>query len=258
VNLRPDEVVHRLFAERLVLIQSRHGFRTSVDALALAAWAVQAEREAGRVPDHVADLGAGSGLVAVLAGLALPKTELWLVEAMPVLADRARRNLLANGLAARATVVACDLAGPTPPVPPCSLVLCNPPYFPAGASRPPSHPERHAAHTESTASLDRFAEVAAALAAPDGSAVFVFPADQRARLLRAMAAAGLVDCEVQPLLHREGDTRATRVIVRGRRGEPVLRERPALWQHPAAEPDSVWSPWLAEFLADLPPQRDPL
>lgn len=211
-----DETLDELLRGRVRLLQARKGYRTSVDAMALAWFAADSMKLT--TPASCIDLGAGSGLVAMLLGLHFPDLHLLLCERQPDLAARAGRNLLLNGLSSRAEVRCMDLAGPGPDVPPVDLVVCNPPYFRDPGRQPPRHPERFAAHWETTAPLERFAEVAAALLAPTGTASFVYPADGEARLVAALGSAGLGQVEVARLLHREGDPEAVRVLVNARRG----------------------------------------
>lgn len=252
----PDETLDELLRGRVQLLQARKGYRTSVDAMALAWFAADAVAAAvaagAQPPGRCADLGAGSGLVAILLGLHLPDLNLFLFERQPDLAARARRNVALNGLSARAEVTCIDLAGPGPDVAPVGLVVCNPPYFRDPGRVPPRHPERFAAHWETTAPLERFAVAAADLLAQDGVACFVYPADGEERLVAALGSAGLGALGVARLVHRQGDGDAVRVLVQARRGPqapPIRLSDRAL--HPADTPEHTYSPAIEAFLESL-------
>lgn len=254
-DLQPgeDETLDELLRGRVRLLQSRKGYRTSVDAMALAWFALDGAQLAG----HAIDLGAGSGLVAILLGLACPQLQLHLIERQPLLAARAKRNLDLNGLQGRAAVIGADLANPPPALPAADLVVCNPPYYLVGARMPPQNAERRAAHCESTAPLERFAEVAAALLAPQGAACFVYPSAGAERLLAALAAAGLGAREVCLLWHREGDAKPVRVLVRARLGpEIAVKLLPDRYLHAAADLDHTYTANIEAFLRSLGPSRE--
>jgi tRNA1Val (adenine37-N6)-methyltransferase len=247
LEAREDESLDTLLRGRIRLLQSKKGYRTSVDAMALA-WFACAQ---GPEPKRCVDLGAGSGLVSILIARHLPRATLLLIERQPDLAARALRNLRLNGLQARATLLLHDLAEALPPLPQVDLVVSNPPYYVLQGRDPPKHAERHGAHCETTAPLERFCEVAAALLLPAGVACFVYPEEGTARLVRALQQAGLVDVETCALVHREGDASAVRVLARARRGVAGVRRGPTLALHPLGARDEVYTPEIERFLQSL-------
>lgn len=260
---RDDETLDTLLRGRVRLLQSRKGYRTSVDAMALAWFACDRQPD----PRHCVDLGAGSGLVSILVGLARPDVQLVLIERQADLAARAVRNLALNGLALRAKLVLHDLAEPLtptdlarllhdrpePPVEPFTvdLVVCNPPYFRLEGREPPRHAERHAAHCETTAPVERFCAVAAGLLGPEGVACFVYPVEESKRLAAGLSDAGLGDVEICPLLHREDDPAPVRVLVSARRGPALHRQGPVLHLHPRGARDEVYAEAIESFLAAM-------
>ncbi len=263
LTARADETLDTLLRDRVRLLQSRKGYRTSVDAMALAWFACERQPDARRC----VDLGAGSGLVSILVGLRRPDVQLVLIERQPELAARAQRNLVLNGLESRANLLLHDLADPLtpadlarllrdcprPPSDPCTvdLVVCNPPYFRLEGRDPPRNPERHAAHCETTAPVERFCAVAAGLLGAQGVACFVYPAEGSARLTAGLTDAGLGDVEIYPLLHRENDPAPVRVLVRARRGIIFSRHGPTLYLHPHGARDEVYADAIEAFLASL-------
>jgi tRNA1Val (adenine37-N6)-methyltransferase len=255
LHLQPngDEDLDLLFRGRVALLQRRQGYRTSIDALMLAAFAAHVSENRPRV----LDLGAGSGLVAVLLGLHDPETALTLIERQPGLAGRARRNLTLNGLAARAQVVEYDIAQPWPPTLAgdmtvgFDLVVSNPPYYRRAGRMLPADAERADAHYESSAGIERFVEVAAACLTENGLFCCVYPANGALRLQESLSAVGLLDQRCVHVFHRDGDEIATRVLMAARRGPPRAADAQSWVLHVAEPPNGRYHVVIEQFITDL-------
>lgn len=246
---RPDETLDRLLRGRVSLLQARRGYRTSIDAMLLGVFAGSRHD----APARAVDLGAGSGLVSILLGLRHPALELVLVERQESLAERAERNLLRHGLTARATVLRRDIAGEQGPEPaPASLLVSNPPFYRATGRMLPTDPERRDAHYESTADLRRFAQVAARWMTPGGESCWVFPAEGEARLLDALAEAGLADREIRRVGHDRDDMQPRRILVAARQGPARVDVLDPWALHEREPPDGRYHPEIEAFLASLP------
>lgn len=245
---REDETLDRLLRGRISLLQSRKGYRTSVDAMLLGVFGASF---ASTSPTRVVDLGAGSGLVAILVGLAWPQAALQLIERQPQLAERAGRNLQRHGLDARAQVVQHDLADGAPPV--CAdLLLSNPPFYRRTGRMLPNHPERRDAHYESTADLETFARMAAMILAEGGTTCWVYPAEGELRLRAALEAAGLGEQIVRRVSHIDDGGGAVRVLVAARKGAPSEVVLPPWALYEREPPDGLYHAEIEAFLADLP------
>lgn len=243
------ETLDLLLRDRVALLQARQGYRTSVDSLLLAAFAAALP---GPAPSRFVDLGAGTGLVAILLALRLEQTQALLVERQASMADRARRNLRLNGLMGRASVLERDIAEPWADPPQAPLVLSNPPYFRAAGRMLPKDLERAEAHYESTASVERFAEVAASMLAPGGTVVFVYPFEGHTRVLHGLAEAGLGERELHPFVHRDLAEPPHRVLVVARHGASSLQRLPPQPIQLRDPPDGLYSPALQAFVEALP------
>ncbi len=243
--LHENETFDLLWGDRVGLVQARKGYRTSVDSLALAWFGVRIARQLGLTVEHLADLGAGTGLVAITAGLALPLAHLHLYELQPQLADRARRNLDYNGLVARSTVQNLDLAVDFPLV--ADLVLCNPPFrlYP---DQPPPDPERRLAHFDAGLALPTFMNALQHAIGAEGVGCLVYPWKQRQRLADAMQQSNIT-MQFWPLRHRPADAEPVRVLAVLRRG-PQPPPTP-LSLHCDGQLDSQFAPELAEFIESL-------
>ena len=244
---QPHESLDCILSGNVQLLQARTGYRTAIDAPLLAWFAAQQAPHAR----HALELGAGSGLVAIVLAKALPEIRLHLLEKQPAMADRARRNARLNGVDARLTVVEGDLAAPPPLPGPFAVVLCNPPYLKRQQGNAPRDPERQIAHQETTADLRQFCQVAARNMVASSQSCWVFPHHDAARLLDDLAAVGLGDRAVMAVLHRPNDMKPNRILVRAALGPASLMQLPDRAIHQQDQPDRVFQPDLAAFFAGL-------
>ena len=90
--LRSDESLDALFDGRLKILQSRAGYRFSLDALLVSRFAVV------RPNEHAVDLGAGNGVVSLILAGFHPRVTITAVEFQAALAERAARNVKLNRL----------------------------------------------------------------------------------------------------------------------------------------------------------------
>ncbi len=95
---------------------------------------LQAEREAGREPPDgaglwIADIGTGSGCVAVALATVLPKARLVATDISADALQLARVNATRHGVAERVSFKQGDLLTPLPG--PMDIIVANPPYIPA-------------------------------------------------------------------------------------------------------------------------------
>ncbi|ASW56459.1 peptide chain release factor N(5)-glutamine methyltransferase [Plantactinospora sp. KBS50] len=145
----------------------------------LAGWGIAA---AGPDPATVVDLCSGSGALALSVAQELPGASVWAVERSPAALDWLRRNAADRAAAGDPAirVVAGDVADPrllgelSGRV---DLVLCNPPYVPAGTAVP--------------AEVDRYDPAEAVFGGGDGLAVIRPVITLAARLLRPGGSLGI-------------------------------------------------------------------
>lgn len=215
---------------RLTLKQPARGVRSGSDAVFLAA-ACPAEPGAS-----VLELGCASGAALLCVGARVADTRLVGLEVQPELAELARLNAIANGMAERMTVLTGDLNAPPDALAGRQFdhVIANPPYFEARRHQTSPDPGRAMARAESASGdLARWLGAMLRHANPGGSITLIQRAerlDEVLALLRAASpAVGAI--EVLALLPKAGRA-AKRVIVRARVGDfAPLRTHPGLVLH---------------------------
>lgn len=192
---------------RLLLRQPRAGDRAGMDAVLLAAACPARPGEA------VLELGCGSGAAILCLGSRVPRLRLTGLERQPEVAELARENAAANGIAL--TVMTGDLAGMPAALRGASFdqVIANPPYFTAGT--PPADARRGAARHEATP-LALWIDAALRRLRPGGRLTLIQRADRLAGVLATLGGrAG--DIAILPVAPRAGRP-AGRVIVGARKG----------------------------------------
>jgi release factor glutamine methyltransferase len=108
----------------------------------MTGWAIDRLREMDVAEPLVADLGTGSGAIALAIAQEVPRARVHAVEADPLAGQWAARNIARTAGAAphtagRVTLHAADFAVSGLPEGSFDLVVSNPPYIPLGASVPP-------------------------------------------------------------------------------------------------------------------------
>lgn len=181
--------------------QPRRGYRFGVENLALAALLDARPR-----PDAIVDLGAGSGILGLLARhlFARPTdgppcwVPTWLVERQPVHAALCRHHAALDSAATHDDGVhvlegdLCDLpiSNLLPPAQ-RRLVLLNPPFFAPGQGRESSEETTRLATHAHHGGLDAFVAAAASCVERAGEVALIWPAEAVAEALLALQDHGL-------------------------------------------------------------------
>ncbi len=129
---------------------------------------------------RVLDLGAGSGLLALMIAQRAPRAIIRAIEIDPEACAAAAANFAASPWSDRLTAICGDaLTGPAEVNP--DLIICNPPFFTGGMQSPDSR--RALARHSGGLSPESAIDLAARILSPTGSLAMVTPADYADSLL---------------------------------------------------------------------------
>jgi tRNA1Val (adenine37-N6)-methyltransferase len=166
----------------ITLIQPKHGYRFSVEAILLGRFARASTR------DRVLELGAGCGVVSVMISALYRPREVVAIEIQPSMAEMIQRSAVINGLKSVRAVCADLRQKKIAGVEPASfdLVVANPPYRAASSGRESPNHGRRVARAEGNTVLTDFLAAARRYARTRGRVAFVFTASRSAELISAM------------------------------------------------------------------------
>jgi tRNA1Val (adenine37-N6)-methyltransferase len=201
------------------LVQPRRGYRFAVDAVLLGRF-IRPRRGA-----RILELGAGCGVISIMAAHLYSPREVVAIELQPEMAAIAQRNAALNHLA-NVRVVAADIrtrsiqgqenAG-------FDLVIANPPYRAGGTGRRSPEAGRDLARAESAATLHDFVIAAARNLKHGGKAALVFAAARGAELMGELRAARLEPKRIR-MVHPRLEMAATTMLVEARKGGGIELE----------------------------------
>ena len=180
--LRDGERLDDLQCDGLKLIQRPDAFRFGTDSVLLADFA------APRKGDRAADLGCGTGAIAMLMAAHRPEITVDAIELQPDIADMARRSVLINGMDARVFVHEMDMreAWRTLGAGRHTLAVCNPPYGRAGAALESQSESKRIARHEGGLAPGDIARAASMLLKNGGRFCVVYPAPRAYEMMWAM------------------------------------------------------------------------
>lgn len=182
--LREGERLDDLQNSGYVLIQRADAFRFGTDSVLLADFA------APRPSDRTADLGCGSGAIAMLMAIHCPGLHVDAVEIQPDIANMARRSMVLNHMEDRVHVHSMDMreAWRTLGAEQFSVVVCNPPYGRAGGGLESRRTSERIARHEGDLSPEDVARSASKLLKSGGKFCVIYPAPRAFEMMQAMEA----------------------------------------------------------------------
>lgn len=195
--MHADECVCDLQCEGFRIFQKTGAFRFGTDAVLLSDF-VSLKRNS-----RAADLGAGTGVIAILLAAHHPDSQIDAVEIQPEMADMAARSVRMNGLDARVRVHAMDMRDA-----PAKLgngrydaVVCNPPYFKAGTALLSQSENKRISRHDVSITLDEICRAANRLLKSGGRFSAVFPAQRIFELMTSMERARLSPKRIRCVQH---------------------------------------------------------
>lgn len=186
IDLAPDERLDSV-NESIRLIQKKQGLTYGTDAFLLAAF-LRPQPSVKAV-----ELGAGTGIVSLLAATKNKVKSVCAVEIQPCFSDLIARNAELNGLAPRVYPLCADLRDlkPSDVGEAVGLVFANPPYMKCNAGKRNEKDEKYIARHEVMGGIADFCECAGRLLQTGGRFVTVWRPDRLTELLYALHTAKL-------------------------------------------------------------------
>jgi tRNA1Val (adenine37-N6)-methyltransferase len=217
----------------ITLIQPKHGYRFSVEAILLGRFARARTRE------RVLELGAGCGVVSIMIAALYRPREVVAIEIQQPLAAMIPRNAEANSLESVKAICADLRQRKIARVESASfdLVVANPPYRAAGSGRENPDRSRSVARGERATALLDFVAAARRYARTGGRVAFVFTARRSAELISAMRSKQLEPKRIR-FVHPQVARPASVMLIEARVGggievaiEPplILYDRPGIY-----------------------------
>jgi tRNA1Val (adenine37-N6)-methyltransferase len=197
----------------IVLDQPKSGYRFSIDAVILSHLACP---QAG---ETVLDLGTGCGVIPIMLAFRHPEIRVVGVEIQPALSDLARRNVAANRMAHRVSIVhkdmgrlsLADIGGPV------ELVVSNPPYRQRGSGRINADSQRAVARHELRVDLETVLITARRMLHTSGRFSIIYPSVRTVDLVAAMRQTGLEPKNLT-MIHSRPASSASLVAITGIKG----------------------------------------
>ena len=199
-QLKEGERLDDLQRDGMKLIQRPDVFRFGTDSVLLADFAAPHAR------DRAADLGCGTGAIALLMAAKRPGITVDAVELQAEVADMARRSVALNAMDARVRVWTLDMreAWRTLGAGAFGLAVCNPPYGRRGAALESESDVKRIARHEGALTPGDVAGSAAMLLKNGGRFCVVYPAFRAFEMMRAMWENGLAPKRVRTVHGVEG------------------------------------------------------
>lgn len=172
IKLRPGESIDDFMEGRLRLIQSKYGYRFSIDAVLLSQFVTI------KPQDVVVDIGTGCGVILLILLLTKQVGHTFGLEIQKELASQAARNAVLNGFQDKMEVISGDIKYPPIKEKSADVIICNPPYRKIKSGRINPDSRRAIAKHEILASLDDILSAAAHLLKKKGRLALIYSSDR--------------------------------------------------------------------------------
>ncbi|MFN3534240.1 MAG: tRNA1(Val) (adenine(37)-N6)-methyltransferase [Desulfatiglandales bacterium] len=211
VSVSPDESVDEILRGKLRIIQSKKGYRFSIDAILLAEFALR------HAKGLLVDLGTGCGIVALSLLAMGANAHIIGIEIQKELAHQAMRNSILNRLQERFSVIHGDIRY-IPLKRGCiDMVLSNPPFRRPRSCLMSPDMSKAVAKNQILMSLDDLIEGARYLLKSKGRLCLVYPAEQATVLIQGLRRKGLEPKRVS-FQHPTPDSRAELLLLEAQMG----------------------------------------
>jgi tRNA1Val (adenine37-N6)-methyltransferase len=177
---------------QVVIKQLKKGYRFAVDSPLLAAFLPRSAKPA-------LEVGCGAGVVSLLALVRGTFPAVTGIEIQDELYRLAVENAAANGFNGRFHVIHGDFKKIHAGIRDVQTVFCNPPFFKASQGHVSPDPTIRLARFEVALTLADLLRGGAAILAPRGKLILIFPFSRRGELLETAAAHSLFPARSRPV-----------------------------------------------------------
>jgi len=245
--LRPGEKLEELIGSGYGIIQSRSGFRYSLDAVLLA---YLASSFSGQL---ALELGIGNGAASLLLARRRQDLRIVGIEMQECLASQARRSVMLNGLEGRIGVLVADWRNVPFLLPPSSfdLVFANPPFRSVGSGKMSPRREVALAKHSPHGGLEDLVRASSGVLKAEGTLALIYHASSLVPLMVALRQANLESKSLR-LVHSFSGSEAEFALVGARKeGKAALRVLPPLILYsgkrnrPSPELEAIYSSFEA-------------
>ena len=204
---------------KVLIKQPKKGYRFAVDSPILAAFLPRSAKPA-------LEVGCGVGVISLLALRQKKFPTITGIELQETLYRLAVENAAANGFHGRFHVIHGDFKRIHPGIRDVQTIFCNPPFFKASQGRVSPHPAIRLARFEVALTLADLLRGCAAILAPRGRLLLVFPFSRRKELLETAAAHDLLPARFRPVQSFADSTPDRFLVELKRSARRCRRERP--------------------------------
>jgi len=220
---KANETVDTFLNGKLGIIQSRRGYRFSVDALLLAEFVLTKDE------DFVVDLGAGCGIISLFLAVKRKVGFIVGIELQKELASQARRNIALNELEGKVAIIQGDLRHLPLTQGFADVVVCNPPYRQRRSGRINPDTTKAIARHEIAANLDAILAAGKALLKREGRLTLIYPANRLTEIFTKMRTQGLEPKRLQ-IIFPDSASYAKLALIEGKlQGKSGLKILPPLF-----------------------------
>ena len=170
INLKENERIDDLEFKNLKIIQNKDGFCFGMDSVLLSDFAKEIKKNSS-----IADLGTGTGILAILLSGKTQDTQIVGVEIQKEVAEMANRSILLNNLENRIQIICEDIKNLKAKYEQGSFdaIVTNPPYKKVGTGKINKKDKKIISRHELTANLEDFISISNYLLKDQGSIYMV-------------------------------------------------------------------------------------
>ena len=238
----PEETLDDLLIHHMTLLQSKKGYRFSLDAVLLAMWLDIAAVQKGM------DLGTGSGVIPLLLTARKASLRMEGLEVQESLFQRAQKNIINNHLEDKIQILSGDIMQVPQQFPAHTydLVCCNPPFFRAGEGKINPHSEKAVARHELKVTFEGIVQAARHLLRPGKNFALIFPTSRLSETLSLLLQNGFSPRRLR-WVHPRTQAAATMFLLEASSGTKTsLTVEPPLFVY---QEDGQYSPEIRAWYA---------